>query len=153
MSAQTTFPLGADGIPKHWYNLAADFPEPMAPPLHPGTREPISPDMMEALLPTSLVEQEMSAEREIDIPQEVRDVYSLYRPTPFLRAALQGNVTCIVTHLWMSNHALNRHFEAQGDDIPPQTNYGSDAHSPFRQVVIASRRLCAIDNHGTIPES
>jgi len=73
-------------MPKSWYNLLADFPEPLPPPLHPGTREPVSPDMMTALFPESLVAQEMSAERTIDIPREVRDVYALYRPTPLLRA-------------------------------------------------------------------
>src|SRR5436190_8109463 len=83
---QTRFDLTQADIPKTWYNLLADFPEPLPPPLHPGTREPVTPDLMMALFPESLVAQEMSAERMIEIPQEVRDVYALYRPTPLLRA-------------------------------------------------------------------
>jgi tryptophan synthase beta chain len=86
MSGATNFLLRAEEIPTHWYNLQADFPEPLPPPLHPGTREPVTPDLMLALFPESLVAQEMSPDRTIEIPQEVRDVYSLYRPTPLLRA-------------------------------------------------------------------
>lgn len=86
MSQKIRFSLGAEAIPTHWYNLMADLPEPPPPPLHPGTREPVTPDLMTALLPESLVEQEMSAERRIEIPREVRDVYALWRPTPLLRA-------------------------------------------------------------------
>jgi tryptophan synthase beta chain len=81
------FLLRADEMPTHWYNLLPDFPEPLPPPLHPGTREPVTPDLMTALFPEALVAQEMSSERMIEIPAEVRDVYALYRPTPLLRAA------------------------------------------------------------------
>src|SRR5512147_1705999 len=80
------FLLRAEEMPTHWYNLLADFPEPLPPPLHPGTRQPVTPDLMMALFPEALVAQEMSPERTIEIPKEVRDVYSLYRPTPLLRA-------------------------------------------------------------------
>jgi len=80
------FPLGAHELPTHWCNLSTEFSEPLPPPLHPGTGEPVTPDLMEALFPESLVAQEMSGEETIEIPQEVRDVYSLYRPTPLLRA-------------------------------------------------------------------
>ncbi|MEI6467794.1 MAG: TrpB-like pyridoxal-phosphate dependent enzyme, partial [Verrucomicrobiota bacterium] len=86
MKTAITFPLRADEMPTHWYNLLADFPEPLPPPLHPGTKEPVTPDLMTAMFPESLVMQEMSAERRIEIPQEVQDVYALYRPTPLLRA-------------------------------------------------------------------
>lgn len=73
-------------MPTRWYNLAADFPEPLPPPLHPGTKQPISPEDMLAIFPQNLVEQEMSSERFVEIPTEVRDVYALWRPTPLLRA-------------------------------------------------------------------
>lgn len=82
----TQFALPPSDIPKVWYNLVADFPEPLPPPLHPATRQPVSPDDMLAIFPRNLVEQEMSTDRWIDIPQEVRDVYALWRPTPLLRA-------------------------------------------------------------------
>ena len=86
MSEKIQFLLRGEEMPTHWYNLLADFPEPLPPPLHPGTREPVTPDLMTPLFPEALVAQEMSAERHIAIPDEVREVYSLYRPTPLLRA-------------------------------------------------------------------
>jgi tryptophan synthase beta chain len=84
--AKTTFILPPDQIPTHWYNIAADLPEPMAPPLHPGTKKPIALEDMLAIFPESIVQQEMSAERHIEIPQPVRERYALWRPTPMLRA-------------------------------------------------------------------
>lgn len=86
MNNQTSFPLAASDIPHRWYNLLADFPEALPPPLHPGTREPVTPDMMSRLFPDNLVAQEMSSEKWIDIPDAVRDIYALWRPTPLLRA-------------------------------------------------------------------
>ena len=80
MSQQIQFLLRAAEMPTHWYNLLADFPEPLPPPLHPGTREPVTPDIMLALFPENLVAQEMSGERMIEIPQEVRDVYATAPP-------------------------------------------------------------------------
>jgi tryptophan synthase beta chain len=86
MSQPTTFPLSAADIPKQWYNLQADFPEPLPPPLHPGTKQPVTPDLMTAIFPENLVMQEMSPERWIEVPEPVRDIYALWRPTPLLRA-------------------------------------------------------------------
>jgi tryptophan synthase beta chain len=86
MSQNTRFVLSQADIPKQWYNLAADFPEPLPPPLHPGTREPVTPDMMLGLFPENLVRQEMCQDRWVEIPEPVREVYSLWRPTPLLRA-------------------------------------------------------------------
>ena len=86
MSEPIRFTLPQAEIPTHWYNIAADFPEPMAPPLHPGTKQPINPDALLAIFPENLVEQEVSTERWIPIPEEVREIYALWRPTPLLRA-------------------------------------------------------------------
>lgn len=72
--------------PTQWYNVVADLPEPMAPPLHPGTHEPVGPDDLAPLFPMALIEQEVSTERFIDIPGEVLDVYRLWRPSPLFRA-------------------------------------------------------------------
>jgi tryptophan synthase beta chain len=80
------YTLGEDQIPTHWYNLAADLPEPPPPPLHPGTLQPIGPDALAPLFPMALIGQEVSQEREIAIPDAVRDVYRLWRPTPLHRA-------------------------------------------------------------------
>ena len=73
-------------IPQAWYNIAADLPTPMAPALHPGTLQPLGPDDLAPLFPMSLILQEVSTEREIEIPGEVRQVYAQWRPAPLFRA-------------------------------------------------------------------
>ena len=78
--------LDEDRIPKHWYNLTADLPSPAPPVLHPGTKQPVGPDDLAPLFPMSLIVQEVSGEREIEIPAPVRDVYRQWRPTPLFRA-------------------------------------------------------------------
>jgi tryptophan synthase beta chain len=78
--------LPEDGIPKSWYNLMADLPSPPPPPLHPGTLQPLGPDDLAPLFPMSLIMQEVSAEREIEIPDPVRKIYRQWRPSPLFRA-------------------------------------------------------------------
>jgi len=73
-------------IPKAWYNLAADLPSPPPPPLHPGTHQPVGPDDLAPLFPMALIGQEVSTEREIEIPEPVREVYRQWRPSPLFRA-------------------------------------------------------------------
>ncbi len=73
-------------IPKQWYNIMADMPNLPKPPLHPGTLKPVGPDDLSAIFPMSLIEQEMTTQRWIDIPEEVLDIYSLWRPSPLYRA-------------------------------------------------------------------
>ena len=86
MSDSTKYLLPEDRIPKSWYNIAADLPEPLAPVLHPGTGQPIGPDDLAPLFPMALIGQEVSTEREIEIPEPVRDVLKLWRPAPLYRA-------------------------------------------------------------------
>jgi len=78
--------LPQNRIPLAWYNIAADLPKPMAPPLHPGTLKPLGPDDLAPLFPMSLIMQEVSTEREIEIPGEVRQLYAQWRPSPLYRA-------------------------------------------------------------------
>jgi tryptophan synthase beta chain len=73
-------------IPLAWYNIQADLPTPLAPPLHPGTMKPIGPADLAPLFPMSLILQEVSTEREIEIPAEVRQIYAQWRPAPMMRA-------------------------------------------------------------------
>jgi tryptophan synthase beta chain len=80
------FVLTEDEMPTTWYNLVADLPEPPPPPLHPGTHEPIGPEALEPLFPMDLILQEVTAERFVEIPGEVLDVYRQWRPTPLIRA-------------------------------------------------------------------
>ena len=73
-------------IPEQWYNIVADMPNKPLPPLHPGTKEPIGPEALAPLFPQALIQQEVSTEKWITIPDEVRNIYSLWRPTPMCRA-------------------------------------------------------------------
>jgi tryptophan synthase beta chain len=82
----TKYNLDESGIPTHWVNLLADLGPPRNPPLHPETKEPLGPADLAPLFPMALIEQEVSAEPEIEIPEEIRDVYRLWRPTPLMRA-------------------------------------------------------------------
>ncbi|MGC8885921.1 MAG: TrpB-like pyridoxal phosphate-dependent enzyme [Verrucomicrobiia bacterium] len=86
MGETTRFVLGQSDIPESWYNIQADLPEPLPPPLHPGTKQPIPPEALTAIFPENLVQQEISQERWVEIPKPVRDIYALWRPTPLLRA-------------------------------------------------------------------
>jgi tryptophan synthase beta chain len=78
--------LDEDELPTRWYNVIPDLPAPPPPPLHPATREPIGPDALAPLFPMALIEQEVTAERFVDIPPAVQDVYRLWRPSPLFRA-------------------------------------------------------------------
>ena len=78
--------LEENKIPKTWYNISADLPKPLAPPLHPGTHKPIGPDDLAPLFPMALIGQEVSQEREIEIPNPVREIYKQWRPSPLFRA-------------------------------------------------------------------
>ena len=84
--ATTKYLLTEDRIPTHWVNVMADLPGEPLPPLNPQTKEPAGPPDLLAIFPESLVLQEVSAEPEIEIPEEVREAYKLWRPTPLYRA-------------------------------------------------------------------
>ncbi|NWF89060.1 MAG: TrpB-like pyridoxal phosphate-dependent enzyme [Ignavibacteriaceae bacterium] len=87
MSASKKILLSESEIPRNYYNIQADMPNPMLPPLHPGTKQPIGPQDLAAIFPMELIKQEVSQERWIEIPDEVREIYKMYRPTPLYRAA------------------------------------------------------------------
>ena len=86
MSDTVKYVLAEDRIPRAWYNIQADLPEPLPPVLHPGTGEPIGPDDLAPLFPMALIGQEVSTEREIEIPEPVRQIYRQWRPSPLYRA-------------------------------------------------------------------
>jgi tryptophan synthase beta chain len=124
---QTRFTLPQSSIPTHWYNLAADFPEPMAPPLHPGTRQPITPADMSAIFPENLVAQEMSSERWIEIPEEVRDVYALWRPTPLLRAVRLEKALNTPAHIYYKYEGSSPVGSHKPNTAVPQAYYNKVA--------------------------
>lgn len=83
---QTKIILSDKEIPTKWYNIMADMPNLPKPPLHPGTKQPVGPKDLSPIFPMALIEQEMSQERWIDIPEEVMEIYTLWRPSPLFRA-------------------------------------------------------------------
>ncbi|MCP4404605.1 MAG: TrpB-like pyridoxal phosphate-dependent enzyme [bacterium] len=86
MAQDTKIFLSEQDLPRQWYNITADLPKPVPPVLHPGTKEPIGPADLAPLFPMELIKQEVSQERWIDIPDEVLDIYRLWRPSPLYRA-------------------------------------------------------------------
>ncbi len=86
MSTSKKILLDESEIPQNYYNIQADMPNPMLPPLHPGTKQPIGPEDLATIFPMELIKQEVSKERYIEIPDEVRKIYKMYRPTPLYRA-------------------------------------------------------------------
>ena len=78
--------LPEDRIPRAWYNIQADLPQPAPPVMHPGTGQPIGPDDLAPLFPMALIMQEVSQDREIEIPEEILSIYQLWRPSPLMRA-------------------------------------------------------------------
>lgn len=100
MTDQTRFLLNESDLPKFWYNIHADSPVPPTPVLHPGTMEPVTPDFLSVLFPMDLILQEISTERYIEIPEEVLEIYKLYRPTPLLRARRLEKALDTTAHIY-----------------------------------------------------
>ena len=86
MSDLTKILLDESEIPTHWYNIVPDLPSPPPPVLHPGTHEPVGPDDLAPLFPMDLILQEVSQDSYVEIPEEVREIYKLWRPSPLYRA-------------------------------------------------------------------
>ncbi len=86
MPKQTKYVLSERDIPEKWYNITADMPNKPLPPLHPATHEPIGPEALAPLFPMELIKQEVTTDTWVEIPEEVREIYKLWRPTPLYRA-------------------------------------------------------------------
>ncbi len=123
MSQTHSFLLQASDLPSHWYNLLPDFPEPLPPPLHPGTRQPVTPDLLAPIFPEALIAQEMSGERQIEIPPEVRDVYALYRPTPLLRAVRLEKALQTPAHIYYKYEGVSPAGSHKPNTAIPQAYY------------------------------
>jgi len=99
--------LDESQLPKEWYNIAADLPVPLPPVLHPVTLEPVGPDDLAPLFPMALIGQEVSTERYIAIPEEVREVYRLWRPTPLVRARRLEQALDTPAHIYYKNEGVS----------------------------------------------
>jgi tryptophan synthase beta chain len=107
MSDQTRFILNETDLPKSWYNVMADSPLSPMPVLHPATLEPVTPDFLAVLFPMELIMQEVSTDRYIDIPEEVREIYKLYRPTPLQRAHRLEKALGTPAHIYFKNESVS----------------------------------------------
>ena len=133
MSSLTRFTLPATDVPSHLYNLNADFPEPLPPPLHPGTKQPVTPDMMLRIFPENLVMQEMSPERWIEIPAPVREIYSLWRPTPLLRAVRFERALQTPAHIY---------YKYEGGSPAGSHKPNTAVAQAYYNQLAGTRRLC-----------
>ena len=110
-------------IPQAWYNIAADLPKPMAPPLHPGTLKPLGPDDLAPLFPMSLIMQEVSTEREIEIPGQVRQVYAQWRPSPLFRARRLEKALDTPAHIYYKYEGVSPAGSHKPNTAVPQAYY------------------------------
>jgi tryptophan synthase beta chain len=124
---QTRFVLPQSEIPTHWVNIAPDFPEPMLPPLHPGTKQPVSLEDMTAIFPESIVRQEMSPELSIAIPEPVREVYALWRPTPLLRAVRLEKALDTPAHIYYKYEGSSPAGSHKPNSAVAQAYYNKEA--------------------------
>ena len=123
MSTQKKFLLSDSDLPKQWYNVAADSPVPPTPVLNPQTLEPVTPDFLSALFPMPLIEQEISTDRYIDIPEEVQDIYKLYRPTPMIRATRLEKALGTPAHIYFKNESVSPSGSHKPNTAIPQAYY------------------------------
>jgi len=127
MSTQTRFTLLQSEIPRAWYNLLADFPEPLPPPLHPGTKQPVTPDLMTAMFPENLVRQEMCPDRWVEIPEPVRDIYALWRPTTLLRAVRLEKALQTPAHIYYKYEGASPAGSHKVNTSVPQAFFNKEA--------------------------
>ncbi len=123
MSETTKYILHESDLPKFWYNIAADSPIPPAAVLHPGTHQPVTPDFLSALFPAGLIEQEVSTERYIEIPTEVREIYKLWRPTPLLRARRLEKALDTPAHIYYKYEGVSPSGSHKSNTAVPQAFY------------------------------
>ena len=123
MSEQVRFNLNESDLPKYWYNVNSDNPVPPAPVLHPGTKEPVTPDFLSVLFPMELIMQEISTERYIEIPEEVRDIYKLFRPTPLMRAVRLEKALGTPAHIYYKYEGVSPSGSHKSNTAVPQAYY------------------------------
>ena len=127
MPDQTRFILNESDLPKFWYNINADSPVPPAPVLNPMTKEPVKPDFLSLLFPMELIMQEVSSERFIQIPEEVREIYKMYRPTPLVRARRLEKMLDTPAHIYFKNESVSPVGSHKANTAIPQAFYNKVA--------------------------
>jgi tryptophan synthase beta chain len=126
MTRRTKFVLDEDHIPRAWYNIAADLPVPPSPYLHPATLEPIGPGDLAPLFPMALILQEVSQDREIEIPEPVREAYTLYRPSPLYRAHRLEEALDTPAHIYYKYEGVSPAGSHKPNTALPQAFYNKE---------------------------
>lgn len=127
MSDQTKFLLNETDLPRFWYNINADSPLAPTPVLRPDTLEPVTPDFLSVLFPMEIIMQEVSTERFIQIPDEVREIYKLYRPTPLLRARRLEKALGTTAHIYYKYEGVSPAGSHKPNTAIPQAFYNKVA--------------------------
>ncbi|MBX6762624.1 MAG: TrpB-like pyridoxal phosphate-dependent enzyme [Rubrobacteraceae bacterium] len=124
---QTKFLLDERELPESWYNLVADLPFALEPPLDPATRKPVGPEALAAIFPEEIIRQEVSTERYIPIPEEVREIYSLWRPTPMFRARRLERYLDTPAHIYYKYEGVSAPGSHKPNTAVPQAYYNREA--------------------------
>jgi tryptophan synthase beta chain len=127
MSETIKYLLPESEIPKAWYNLMADLPTPPPPPLHPGTKQPVGPDDLAPLFPMELIMQEVSMEREIEIPDPVRRIYQQWRPAPLYRARNLEKLLDTPAKIYYKYEGVSPSGSHKPNTAVPQAFYNAEA--------------------------
>jgi tryptophan synthase beta chain len=127
LNEQHQYLLHESKLPKAWYNINADMPVPPQPVLHPTTLEPVTPDFLSVLFPMSLIQQEISTERYIDIPEPVREIYKLWRPTPLMRAVRLEKMLDTPAHIYYKYEGVSPVGSHKPNTAVPQAFYNKEA--------------------------
>ncbi|NQS91851.1 MAG: TrpB-like pyridoxal phosphate-dependent enzyme [Chloroflexi bacterium] len=120
---ETKYLLNESDLPKTWYNINADIPVAPLPVLHPQTLEPVTPEFLSQIFPMSLIEQEVSTERYIPIPEEVREIYKLWRPTPLIRARNLEKALGTPAHIYFKNESVSPSGSHKPNTAVPQAYF------------------------------
>ena len=117
------FCLTEKQMPTQWYNIVADMPNKPLPPLHPGTKKPVTKEQMSAIFAEELIDQEMSTERYIDIPEEVQEIYRIWRPTPLVRATGLEKALGTPAKIFFKNESVSPAGSHKPNTAVPQAYY------------------------------
>lgn len=121
------FLLSESDIPRNWYNIVADMANKPLPPLHPGTKQPVGPDDLAPLFPMDLILQEVTPERYVEIPDEVRQAYAIYRPTPLVRATGLEKALDTPAHIYYKYEGVSPSGSHKPNTAIPQAYYNKKA--------------------------
>src|SRR5918912_3078385 len=127
MAETTKYLLGENDIPTAWYNIIADLPSPPPPPLHPGTGQPLRPADLAPLFPMALIAQEVSSERYIELPEPVREVYRLWRPSPLYRARRLERALGTPAHIYYKYEGVSPAGSHKPNTAVPQAWFNKQA--------------------------